>query len=342
MAKKYYWLKLKTDFFRQRSIKKLKKEEKGDTYIVIYMKMLLLSIENSHKIAFDEEDGSFAEELSLEIDENEDDVRIAIDLFIKYNIIECVDEKECFLPEGEKLTGSESESAERVRKHRAKKKKELLEESEDNKREELNSSEENGENSCNNDTSCNKVVHCNKNVTLEKEKELELEKELEKEIDIDIHTDIDKKVTPAKTKHEKAAGECASTCVDENLSQIVKLYEANIGPIYPAKREWFIEVAEKFEGALFKRAIEICIDKSNVTPSFLKGVLARWEQERIFTLSKLHSKEVEVKNRNNVKQFPLRKDKDYNWNFREKVCKEEIDEAMLSEMRRLEQELELC
>ena len=43
-----------------------------------------------------------------------------------------------------------------------------------------------------------------------------------------------------------------------------------------------------------------------------------------------------------VKQFPVRKDKDYNWNFREKVCKEEIDEAMLSEMRRLEQELELC
>ena len=46
MAKKYFWLKLKDNFFKQKSIKKLRKMAGGDTFTIIYLKMQLLSLTN--------------------------------------------------------------------------------------------------------------------------------------------------------------------------------------------------------------------------------------------------------------------------------------------------------
>ena len=70
--------------------------------------------------------------------------------------------------------------------------------------------------------------------------------------------------------------ECVDEYVNENLAKIIKLYEENIGPIYPANRNYFIELSEKMEWTLFKRAIEICIDKSSVNPAYLKGIIKKW------------------------------------------------------------------
>lgn len=46
MGKRYYWLKLPDDFFRQKPIKKLRRIAGGDTYTIIYLKMLLVSLKN--------------------------------------------------------------------------------------------------------------------------------------------------------------------------------------------------------------------------------------------------------------------------------------------------------
>ena len=45
MGKRYYWLKLPDDFFRQKPIKKLRRIAGGDTYTIIYLKMLLVYLE---------------------------------------------------------------------------------------------------------------------------------------------------------------------------------------------------------------------------------------------------------------------------------------------------------
>ena len=47
--KKYYWLKLKDDFFRDKKMKKLRNIAGGDTYTIIYLKMQLLSLKNRQK-----------------------------------------------------------------------------------------------------------------------------------------------------------------------------------------------------------------------------------------------------------------------------------------------------
>ena len=42
--KKYYWLKMTDQFFEDKAIKKLRKIAGGDTYTIIYLKMLLTAI----------------------------------------------------------------------------------------------------------------------------------------------------------------------------------------------------------------------------------------------------------------------------------------------------------
>ena len=38
--KRYYWLKFREDFFESKRIKRLRRMAGGDTYLIIYLKML--------------------------------------------------------------------------------------------------------------------------------------------------------------------------------------------------------------------------------------------------------------------------------------------------------------
>ena len=51
--KKYFWLKLKDNFFNQKEIKKLRRIAGGDTYTIIYLKLQLLSIKKEGVIDAD-------------------------------------------------------------------------------------------------------------------------------------------------------------------------------------------------------------------------------------------------------------------------------------------------
>ena len=46
--KKYYWLKMTDQFFEDKAIKKLRKIAGGDTYTIIYLKMLLTAIKQGN------------------------------------------------------------------------------------------------------------------------------------------------------------------------------------------------------------------------------------------------------------------------------------------------------
>ena len=58
MSKKYYWLRLKNNFFQQKEIKKLRKIAGGDTYTIIYLKLQLLSINNNGVLIFERTESS--------------------------------------------------------------------------------------------------------------------------------------------------------------------------------------------------------------------------------------------------------------------------------------------
>lgn len=119
--KRLYWLKLKEGFFTDKIMKKLRRMAGGDTYTIIYLKLLLLGLRNGGKLYFDHVEDSFADELALEIDEDSENVRFCILYLQKNGLIEEVAENELFLTETPELTYSESQSTVRSRRCRAQK-----------------------------------------------------------------------------------------------------------------------------------------------------------------------------------------------------------------------------
>ena len=89
--KRYYWLKLKEDFFNRKEIKKLRKLAGGDTFVIIYRKMLLISIPNDGIIRFDGVENSLEDELALQLDEGADNVRMTVLYLKEQGLLEQVD-----------------------------------------------------------------------------------------------------------------------------------------------------------------------------------------------------------------------------------------------------------
>lgn len=121
MAKKYYWLKLKSDFFTSRAMKKLRKIAGGDTYTVIYLKLQLLSLKDEGLLYYEGVEPTFYEEMALALDEDTDNVRATLIFLENMGLIEQKSNTEFMLTEVPYLIGGESESAERVRKYRERK-----------------------------------------------------------------------------------------------------------------------------------------------------------------------------------------------------------------------------
>lgn len=343
--------------------------EKGAIYIIIYQKMLIYSLKNGNKLFYDHLKDSFEEEIGLILDEEVEDVKTTVAFLKRAGLLECVSEDEYVLTQVEELTGSENESTKRVKKHRENKKKAEEDKGgkkEDKKVEEKHISKDkdfkkkcddklNIKNESRSEAGCNKnETESNENVTLDIEKDLDKELESDKDIDKKIGCQKDKSF--AKDIGDKNHG-CISMSVDENLSKITSLYEKNMGPVYPANREYFLDISKKFHWTLFKKAIEICIDKNNMTPAYLKGIIKKWDELKIYTLENLQDKEMEYANKNKEKVNDLSKnnkkssgefskyegDKYSKYSVENKMKNhnqsEKIDEDMVKEMEALERKL---
>lgn len=118
-SKRYYWLKITEDFFRQKEIKKLRRIAGGDTYTVIYLKMLVHSLKNDGKLYYEGVEADFISELAYDIDEDVDNVAITVRFLISHNMLIQNNENEYSLTTTKEMTGSECASAERVRRMRA-------------------------------------------------------------------------------------------------------------------------------------------------------------------------------------------------------------------------------
>ena len=164
MAKKYYWLKLKDNFFNQKEVKKLRRIAGGDTYTIIYLKMQLLSIKKDGIIEFEGTEKDLAEQLSYEIDEDLNNIQVTLSFLKVNNLIEEISENNFLLTKVPDCIGKEGASAERVRRHRER--KALLEKEKEQKMLQCNGEVTN---------SNNDVIKSN--TEIEKEKEIEIEKD---------------------------------------------------------------------------------------------------------------------------------------------------------------------
>ena len=198
--KRYFWLKLHKDFFQRKEIKRLRKIAGGDTYTIIYLKMLLRSIMSDGKLYFDGLEDDFASELALDLDEKEENVQITIQYLLKSGLLEMCSDEEYYLPDTKDSTGCETAVASRVRKHRERK----------------------------------KALQCNADVTQVKQLcngEIEKELEIEKEIELELDTKANKSPTKAKRFVKPTINEIQDYCIERNnnvnAEQFFDYYESN-------------------------------------------------------------------------------------------------------------------
>lgn len=161
MAKKYYWLKLQRNFFDNPEIKILRRVAGGDTYTLIYLEMLLRSLENDGFLYFEHVGDDMADELSAVLGEKKEDVQFLLAFLKNKKLIEISNSNEFYLSNIKEMIGKETDSAKRMRILRAK------------------------EEPYNNGILDGKTSHCDTDVQIsDTEKELERELELEKDVDV--------------------------------------------------------------------------------------------------------------------------------------------------------------
>lgn len=119
--KRYYWLQLKENFFKQPRIKKLRRMAGGDTYTIIYLKMQLLSLQNGGKLVYEGIEDDFVNELALNIDEKAEDIQMTVLYLTQQGLLIEGNDDEFSLPETMNSIGSETASTIRSRKSRTSK-----------------------------------------------------------------------------------------------------------------------------------------------------------------------------------------------------------------------------
>lgn len=118
--KKYYWLKLKRDFFKRHDIRIIEELPNGKEYILFYLKLLLESIDHEGALRFNDTVPYSEQMLSVITNTNVDIVRSAMKMFVELNMIEVLADETIFMAEVDKLIGSETKWAEKKRIQRTK------------------------------------------------------------------------------------------------------------------------------------------------------------------------------------------------------------------------------
>lgn len=236
--KRYFWLKLHKDFFQRKEIKRLRKIAGGDTYTIIYLKMLLRSIMSEGKLYFDGLEEDFAAEVALDLDESEENVQITITYLLNSGLLEMRSDDEYYLPDTKNSTGCETAVAARVRRHREKQ----------------------------------KALQCNTDVTQVKHLcNGEIEKELDKEKDIEIeHRDRD--ITISTTRENTEIENSQSLSPVSNID-IYDLWTNSFGVISYFVKSSLDDLIAEYGLVNVADALRIAKERGKSRVQYVEGIL---------------------------------------------------------------------
>lgn len=115
---KYYYLKIKENFFDSEDMKLLESMDNGYIYSNILMKMYLLSLKNGGKLMYKDKIPYNSKMLSTILNHNIDILDKAISIFKELNLIEILDSGAIFMLDIQNYIGKSSDEADRIRKYR--------------------------------------------------------------------------------------------------------------------------------------------------------------------------------------------------------------------------------
>ena len=116
--KKYYFLKLKEDFFDQREIVVLEGSKDGILYVNILLKLYLKSLQHNGKLLLNEMTPLSAEMIALLTRHEAGTVERAMRAFMQLGLVEVLEDSTYYMPEIEHMTGKGSSEGERKARYR--------------------------------------------------------------------------------------------------------------------------------------------------------------------------------------------------------------------------------
>lgn len=119
-GEKYYWLKLKKDFFKRHDIQIVEAMPNGKDYILFYLKLMCESVDHEGRLRFSDEIPYNETMLATITNTNVSIVRDAVKLFTELHMMEIMDDGTFFMNEVDKLIGSaaNNDNANRQRRFR--------------------------------------------------------------------------------------------------------------------------------------------------------------------------------------------------------------------------------
>ena len=125
MEKRFYWLKLKDNFFQEDAIEWLEEQQNGKEYVLFYLKLCLKSLRNNGVLVRKVGDILIPYDVAklAEITKtNPDTVVVAMEILKKIGLVDVYQNGEIYMKCLSDLVGSESASREAVKKREQRKK----------------------------------------------------------------------------------------------------------------------------------------------------------------------------------------------------------------------------
>ncbi len=250
--KKFYWIKLRTDFFNRDDIDFILSQKNGCEYIVLYQMLCLKSANNNGRLATEMNEMIIPYDINKIVRDMKhfdyDTVAVALELFKKMGLIYEEQDRVLRISGHENMIGFETEWAEKKRAYR--KKQYLLKMNEDNVKDNV---EDN-------------VLKIEDNVR----QEIEIEKEIEKEININISSN-------SSSYKEK-----------KNFEIYEKILDNFHNPITPLEKETIDKWCNEFSNEMLIEAIRIATINQHKTIGYVSGILKNWKDKGFKNLDDLN------------------------------------------------------
>lgn len=246
-TKVYFWLKFDKKFFDNLFIKRLKSVSGGYAMTVIYIRLMLESLETDCILYYEGYFDNLIQELALKLDVSEDDVSMTIAYFTKCGLIQIDTDGNAKFPQAEALLEQETNWAQYKRK--------------DRKIGQIPTKLENVQPMSN---------QCPTEIEIEKEIELK------QELNLDIKTEV-----------EAENRKISSATADKSNFNIFEHYQERIGLLdgFQLQQLEGYQVIDGLEPELIKIAIDKAADNSKRSFGYVNSILKSWAQNGIKTVA---------------------------------------------------------
>ena len=251
---KYYYLKLVDNFFDRDEMIILESMPDGYLYSNILLKLYLRSLKNTGKLMFNDRIPYNSTMLANVTRHPVAVVEKAIDIFRQLGLVEILDNGAIYMLDIQDFIGKSSTEADRKRNYRRRIDEEKKQLSEGKGQTTGQMSQQSSESTGQMSDQISTIIR-----------------------DRDRDRDRDRPTYIEEDTNNKLVGKFA------------KLYENNIGVINGVTSEWLIDISKDIDYSLFKRAIEICTERSKTNLGYLKGIINNWTNNNIYTMEQLQA-----------------------------------------------------